>query len=58
MNILAQMRDLGITLGLKQGESAKDWQKRDPKAAAQYAKFITENKAAIVAAFSGLMVKK
>lgn len=57
MNILLQMRDLGIELGLKKGESAGDWQKRDPAAATKYAAFITENRAAIVAAFSGLVRK-
>lgn len=48
MNAMIAMSQEAQRLGCIKGESAKEWAKRDPKAAKQFAAWIDANKDAVI----------
>lgn len=50
MSILVEASIRASELGFKKGESAKQWQARNPEAAKQYAMWIKQNIPGLVAA--------
>lgn len=55
MNALQQMAAKAKELGCIQGENAKQWRQRDPKAALAFAEFIKANQPKLVKAISDVI---
>jgi len=55
--MLKQMADEAARLGYRRGESAKQWHKRDPQAAAKMAEWTKTNEAMITASLRDAMLR-